>query len=78
VDVVAYSPQLHHLYVAGADSATMTVIAVSAGGKLSAVATVPTAKGAHCVAADDQGGAWVCDPDGGRLLVYQDAESQRR
>jgi hypothetical protein len=56
----------------------MTVIAVSAGGKLSAVATVPTAKGAHCVAADDQGGAWVCDPDGGRLLVYQDAESQRR
>ena len=78
VDVIAYSPQLHHLYVAGADSATMTVIAVSAGGKLSAVATVPTAKGAHCVAADDQGGAWVCDPDRGRLLVYQDAQAQQR
>jgi hypothetical protein len=56
----------------------MTVIAVSAVGKLSKVATVPTAKGAHCVAADDQGGAWVCDPDGGRLLLYQDTESQRR
>jgi DNA-binding beta-propeller fold protein YncE len=78
VDVIAYSPQLHHLYAPGADSATMSVIAVSAGGKLSTIATVPTAKGAHCVAADHQGGAWVCDPDGGRLLVYQDAQSERR
>jgi DNA-binding beta-propeller fold protein YncE len=72
VDVIAYSPQLHHLYVPGEDSATMAVIAVAADGKLSTTATVPTAKGAHCVAADDTGGAWVCDPNGGRLLFFKD------
>jgi hypothetical protein len=72
VDVIAYSPQLHHLYVPGADSATMTVLAVADDGKLSPVATVPTAKDAHCVVADDHGGAWVCDPRGGRLLLYPD------
>jgi hypothetical protein len=73
VDVIAYSAQLRHLYVPGEDSATMAVLAVAADGKLSTVVTVPTAKGAHCVAADDAGGAWVCDPDGGRLLLFKDA-----
>ena len=73
VDVIAYSPQLHHLYVPGEDTAAMTVLDVAADGKLAPVATVPTAKGAHCVAADDQGGAWVCDPHGGRILLYKDA-----
>src|SRR3954463_239449 len=72
VDVVAYSPRLHHLYVPGAGSGTMTVLAVAADGKLSEVTTVPTAKGAHCVAADESGGAWVCDPDGGRLLLFSE------
>ncbi len=73
VDVIAYSPQLHHLYVPGEESAEMTVLDVAADGKLSVVTTVPTAKGSHCVAADDQSGAWVCDPHGGRLLYFKDA-----
>lgn len=73
VDVIAYSPQLHHLYVPGEDSAEMTVVDVGADGKLSVVTTVATAKGAHCVAADDKGGAWVCDPHGGQLLLFKDA-----
>jgi DNA-binding beta-propeller fold protein YncE len=77
VDVIAYSPQLHHLYVPGNDSATMTVLDVAADGKLSPVATVPTAKGAHCVAADDQRGAWICDPRGGRLLLFKDMSAAR-
>jgi DNA-binding beta-propeller fold protein YncE len=77
VDVIAYSPQLHHLYVPGEDSATMTVLDVAADGKLSPVTTVPTAKGAHCVAADDKGGAWVCDPQGGRLLLFTDSPPGR-
>ena len=77
VDVIAYSPQLRHLYVPGEESATMTVLSVSPEGKLKAVTTVPTAKGAHCVAADDQGGAWVCDPQAGRLLLFRDAPSPR-
>ena len=73
VDVIAYSPQLHHLYVPGEDSAEMTVLGVAADGKLSVITTVRTAKGAHCVAADDRSGAWVCDPRGGRLLLFKDA-----
>jgi hypothetical protein len=77
VDVIAYSPQLHHLYVPGEDSATMTVLDVASDGKLSPVTTVPTAKGAHCVAADDKGGAWVCDPHGGRLLLFADSPAGR-
>jgi hypothetical protein len=50
----------------------MAVLAVSPEGKLSQVASVPKAKGAHCVAADDHGGVWVCDPEQGRLLHYKD------
>ena len=78
VDVIAYSPQLHHLYVPGEDSATMTVLDVAVEGKLSPLTTVPTAKGAHCVAADDRGGAWICDPHGGRLLLFKDAPPAAR
>jgi hypothetical protein len=77
VDVIAWSPRLRHLYVPGEDSATMAVLAVADGGKLSLVVSVPTAKGAHCVAADDQGGAWICDPHGGQLLLFKDTPQAR-
>ena len=30
-------------------------------------------EGAHCAAADESGGAWVCDPDHGRLLFFRDS-----
>ena len=72
VDVIAYSASLRHLYVPGAASATMAVLDVKDTGELSTLATLPTAKGAHCVAADDQSGVWVCDPEGGRLLYWKD------
>ncbi len=72
VDVIAYSPSLMHLYVPGAASATLAVIGVAQTGELTALASVPTAEGAHCVTADDRGGAWVCDPQEGRLLFLKD------
>jgi hypothetical protein len=68
VDIVAYSPFMKHLDVPGASSATLTIAAVSHTGELRAIATVPTVSGAHCVAADDRGGIWVCDPQHGQLL----------
>jgi len=37
-----------------------------------ALGTIKTAEGAHCVAADDRGNAYVCDPRGGRLLIVND------
>lgn len=78
VDVIAYNPALRHLYLPGADSATMAVLAVSDAGRLSLVRSVKTAQGAHCVAADASGGAWVCDPNHGRLLFLEDSEKSAR
>jgi len=72
VDIIDYSPKLSHLYFPGGKSATMAVFAVSAQGGLSLVGTAPTASGAHCVAADAAGHAYVCDPRKGRLLVFTD------
>ncbi|HEX7021698.1 MAG TPA: hypothetical protein VF171_02500, partial [Trueperaceae bacterium] len=72
VDVIAYNARLGHLYLPGADSATMAVVSVSPAGKLSLLTTVPTVKGAHCVTADDRNNAWICDPGHGRLLRWQD------
>jgi DNA-binding beta-propeller fold protein YncE len=73
VDIIAFSAALSHLYVPGADAATLTVMSVGPRGELSALGTVPTSREAHCVAADDRGAAYVCDPQNGRLLVYRDS-----
>jgi hypothetical protein len=47
-------------------------MSVSSSGQLSLLATVVTVPGAHCVAADDRGNAWVCDPQHGHVLLYAD------
>jgi len=72
VDIIAYSPKLRHVYMPGAKSATMAIVAISARGIPTVLATVKTAPEAHCVAADDLGNAWVCDPRAGRLLIFAD------
>ena len=74
VDVIAYNATLHHAYVPASESADMTVVSVSATGELGSVQVVPTAKGAHCVAADDRAHAWVCDPVHGQLLLVTDSQ----
>jgi len=72
VDIIAYSPNLKHLYLPGGASATMAILSVADTGALTVLQTVPTAPDAHCVAADATGGIYVCDPKQGRLLVYVD------
>ncbi len=72
IDIIDYSPSLSHLYLPGAKSATMGIVAVSPAGELSLLAEVPTAAGGHCVAADGSGYAYVCDPRAGRILVIPD------
>ena len=72
VDVIAFSPERSHLYVPAADAAILTVLAVREDGVLRVLGTAATAPGAHCVAADDAGHAYVCDPRNGRLLVFTD------
>jgi DNA-binding beta-propeller fold protein YncE len=73
VDVIDYSSTLHHLYLPGADSSNMAILGVSATGQLSLLGTRATVAGGHCVAADDRGNAYVCDPDNGELLVVPDS-----
>ena len=72
VDVIAYSGKLSHLYVPGAEAKNLTLLGVATDGQLSLLGTVPTASDAHCVAADDDGSAYVCDPGKGQLLVLRD------
>lgn len=72
VDSIAYAPALAHLYVPSADTATLSVLAVDAHGRLEPLGTLPTSPDAHCAAADDASHVYVCDPRGGRLLVLPD------
>lgn len=72
VDIISYSPRLHHLYVPGARSATLTIFAVSSSGALKPLATYPTAEHAHCVADDNHRHVYVCNPRGGGVLEIID------
>jgi DNA-binding beta-propeller fold protein YncE len=72
VDIIAYGSKLSHLYVPGGEAADLTVIGVGNGGALHVLGKMATARGAHCVAADDLGNLYVCDPAKGRLLVFRD------
>src|SRR5713101_8454943 len=72
VDIIAYNSHLAHAYLPGEESATMAIVGISAKGAATVLGTVKTADGAHCVAADDRGNAYVCDPKGGRVLIVSD------
>jgi DNA-binding beta-propeller fold protein YncE len=72
VDIIAYNPRIAHAYLPGEASGTMAIVGISTKGAATVLATVKTAKGAHCVAYDDRGNAYVCDPNGGRLLILKD------
>jgi hypothetical protein len=71
VDIIDYDATLSHLYLPGGKSATLAVLGVSREGQLSLLGTLPTAAGAHCVAAV-KGSVFVCDPKKGRLIVFRD------
>ena len=72
VDIIAYSPTLAHLYLPGESTGTMAILAVAPSGALTLLGVVTTAGGSHCVAADDRGNAYACDPEKGQLLLYRD------
>jgi len=73
VDIIAYNSHLAHAYLPGEESATMAIIGISGNGAATALATVKTAEGAHCAAADDRDQVYVCDPANGRVLIIKDA-----
>jgi hypothetical protein len=72
VDVSAYNEALHHMYLAGQDSADLSIISVPATGKPVLLGSVATAKGSQMVASDEYGYAWVGDPAKGQLIRVRD------
>jgi DNA-binding beta-propeller fold protein YncE len=73
VDIIAYNAHLAHAYLPGEESATMAIVGISGKGAATVLATVKTAEGAHCAAADDRDQVYVCDPAKGRVLIIKDA-----
>lgn len=71
VDIIDYDPVRRRLYVPGARSATLSIFSVGLDGSLKLLSTHPVVHGAHCVTTDGRT-AFVCDPDGGRILVIPD------
>jgi hypothetical protein len=51
----------------------MAIVGISSKGVATVLATVKTAEGAHCAAADDRDQVYVCDPAKGRVLIIKDA-----
>lgn len=72
MDILAYSPAKHHVYLAGEDSADSAIVSLGDKGALKVVGKGPGAKGGHCVTTDDAGRAYVCDPAHGRLIEIDD------
>ena len=72
IDIIRYSPRLHHLYVPGARAADLTIFDVAASGALKPIARYKTAQHAHCVADDNDGHVFVCDPRAGAILEIND------
>ena len=68
MDAIAYDGRRGLLHVPSAVTGTMATIQVGTVGELTLAGEVITAKGASCVAVDDDGGVWVCDPAHGRVL----------
>jgi DNA-binding beta-propeller fold protein YncE len=71
-DVIGYNPKLGHLYEAGTSCGCLMILGVSARGELSFLGRFNATSSAHCATADTRGHAWVCDPDGGRVLRVED------
>jgi DNA-binding beta-propeller fold protein YncE len=77
-DVMGYSPTLGHVYLAGGACQCLVTLGVSANGKLSFLGRQDAPAETHCVAADDVGHAWVCDPKHGSVLRVTDTFAATR
>jgi len=78
VDIVAYVTSTRRLYVPAGKAGTLEAFEVQADGSLRSLWRETAAPQAHCVAADGGGHVVVCDPPGGRLLMYEDAAGRAR
>ena len=72
VDIIAANLELNHLYVPAASDGTVSIFGVRGNGTLTRLGSLPAAPGAHCVASDNHSRVWVCSPETGALLVFDD------
>jgi hypothetical protein len=75
VDIVDYDRALHHLYLPGGKNGRLAILGVDSGGGLTSLGGSPSPAGGHCVVSDQSGHAFVCDPKGGRVVVFGDGFS---
>lgn len=71
-DVLGFDSTRGHLYLAGGACACLVILGVSASGELSFLDRFDAPGSTHCATADEQGHAWVCDPDEGKLWRVND------
>lgn len=71
VDNMGYSPWLRHAYVPTGAHAVTAVLAVDDQGQVKQVGAI--GGGTQCATADELAQVWICDPDGGRLVVVKDS-----
>ena len=74
LDIIAFSPERSHVYLAGGKAGAVTIARLSDDGRLTTIDSIRTAPGAHCVAADNRGGVWLCDGRAGRVLYFKDTD----
>ena len=72
VDIIALNSNLNHLYVPAASDGSVVVLGVGPNGTLTRLGSMAAVRGAHCVASDDHSRVWVCSPEAGALLVFDD------
>jgi DNA-binding beta-propeller fold protein YncE len=72
IDVLGYDPMRRHVYAPAGKTGTLGIIHIAPGGALELSRSVATTAGAHCATTDGAGTIYVCDPDGGRLLLVAD------
>jgi hypothetical protein len=73
VDIISVNTSLHHLYVPAASDGSVSVLGIGPQGTLRKLGVFQAAKGTHCATGDDHGRVWVCAPDTGSLLVFDDS-----
>ena len=72
VDIISVNVTLHHLYIPASSDGSLTVFGYGPEGALNRLGSVSVAKGTHCAASDDRRHVWVCAPDQGALLMFED------
>jgi DNA-binding beta-propeller fold protein YncE len=76
IDNIDYVASRHELYAAAGRAARLTVARLDAQGKLTLVASVPTAAGARNAVATEEGVAYLTDAPEGKVLVVSPAATK--